>query len=108
MVMAHVNFHLFVQAIIHNQTVGHSNTVRLHGMTSIVGVISDIRVVEVCDFLWLSTIGSARRVQRRTILGRIGHGFVLVLVWSDSAGVYWKKIYTVSIEWCADGMSRRM
>jgi hypothetical protein len=74
MMMAYVNFHLFVQAVVHNKTVGHSDTVRLHGMASIVGVVSDIRVVEVGDFLWLSTIGGARRVQRRTILGRVGHG----------------------------------
>ena len=72
--MAYVNFHLLVEAVVHDKTVSHSDTVRLHGMAGIVGVVSDIRVVEVGDFLWLSIIGSARRVQRRTILGRVGHG----------------------------------
>jgi hypothetical protein len=79
MVMAHVDFHLFVKAVVHDKTVGHSDTVRLHGMASVVGIVSDIRVVEVGDFLWLSTIGGARRVQRRTILGRVGHGSGLIL-----------------------------
>jgi hypothetical protein len=72
--MAHVNFHLLVEAVVHDETVSHSDTMRLHWMAGIVGVVSDIRVIEVGDFLGLSTIGSARRVQRRTILGRVGHG----------------------------------
>jgi hypothetical protein len=79
MVMAHVDFHLLVEAVVHDQTVSHSDTMRLHGMAGVVGVVSDIRVIEVGDFLWLCTVGSARRVQRRTILGRVGHGSVSML-----------------------------
>lgn len=49
----HVDFHLGVQSIIHDQAVGHAYAVRLHGMAGHIGVVADIRVVEVRDFLWL-------------------------------------------------------
>jgi len=47
----HVDLHLLVQAIVHDQAVGHSNAVWLHGMSRDIGVVSDIRVIEVSDFL---------------------------------------------------------
>lgn len=52
----HIDFHLLVKAIIHDQAVCHSYAMRLHGMSSIISVISNIRVVKVGDLLCLSTI----------------------------------------------------
>lgn len=60
---AHVDFHFLVQAIVHDQAVSHSYTMWLHGMTSIVGVVSNIRVVKVGDFLWLRRAIQVRLVQ---------------------------------------------
>ena len=71
--LAHVDLHLLVQAIIHDQGVGHSDAMRLHGVTSVVGIVSDVRVVEVSDLLGLRAI-LARRIQRRTVRGRVSHG----------------------------------
>lgn len=68
----HVNLHLLVQAIIHDQAVGHSYAMRLHGMSSIVGIVSDIRVVEVCDLLRLTSVDTWR-IERRIALGARGH-----------------------------------
>jgi len=39
-IATYVNFHPCVKAIVHDQAVGHSNTVRLHGMSGNVGIIS--------------------------------------------------------------------
>lgn len=38
----YVDLHLGVQAIIHNQAVGHSYAVRLHGMAGDICVVADI------------------------------------------------------------------
>lgn len=36
----HVNLHLFVQAVVHNQAVRHSYSVGLHGVPSDIGIVS--------------------------------------------------------------------
>jgi hypothetical protein len=38
----YVNLHLGVQAIIHDQAVGHPYAVRLHGMPRNVGIVADV------------------------------------------------------------------
>lgn len=43
----HVNLHLLINTIVHDQTVRQPNSMRLHGMTSNVGIVSNVRVVEV-------------------------------------------------------------
>lgn len=43
-----IDLHLLVDAIVHDQTVGQSYTMGLHRVTSNIGEVSDIRVVEVC------------------------------------------------------------
>lgn len=43
----HVNLHLLVQAIVHDQTVGHPYTMRLHRMTRNVGIVSHVRIIKV-------------------------------------------------------------
>jgi hypothetical protein len=50
-VLTHIDFHLVVGAIVHNQTMRQPYSMRLHRMTSYVGIISDIRIVEVCHSL---------------------------------------------------------
>lgn len=49
--VSYVDFHLLVEAIIHDQTVSHSYPMRLHGMSSYIGIIAHIRVVEISDFV---------------------------------------------------------
>lgn len=41
---AYVDFHLLVEAIVHDETVGHAYPVRLHGMARNVGVVSASKV----------------------------------------------------------------
>lgn len=71
----HIDFHLLVEAVVHDQTVGHPYAMRLHGMAGIVGVVSDIRVIKVCDLFVLATIG-AWRVEGRIAHTARGHGAV--------------------------------
>jgi hypothetical protein len=62
----YVNLHLLVQAIVHHQTVGHPDAVRLHRMTRDVGVVANIGVVEVGDLLGaIRRAIQVDRVQRR-------------------------------------------
>lgn len=57
----HVNLHFVISAIVHDQTMCQSNSVRFHRMTCNICVIPDIRIVEVCDsFLRTGTISSWR------------------------------------------------
>ena len=42
-----VDLHLLVDAIVHDETVGQSYAMRLHGMASDVGEVANVRVVEV-------------------------------------------------------------
>src|SRR5262245_39659274 len=50
---AYVDFHLGVQAIVHDQAVGHAYSVGLHGMAGDVCIVAHVRVVEVCNLLGL-------------------------------------------------------
>ena len=45
--MSHINLHFLIESIVHDQAVGHTYTVRLHRVTRDVGIVTDIRVVEV-------------------------------------------------------------
>lgn len=47
----HIDFHLLVKAIIHDQAVGHTYAMRLHRMTGDVGIVAHIGVVEVGNLL---------------------------------------------------------
>jgi hypothetical protein len=68
----YVDFHLLVDAIIHNQTVSKPDSMRLHRMTSDVGIISNIGVVEVCHSD-LGVGGAAVRTNRVDRGERIRH-----------------------------------
>ena len=48
--MAYVDFHLLVQTIVHDQAMSHSNAVWFHRMACDVGIVSNIRIIEVSDF----------------------------------------------------------
>lgn len=65
----HVNLHLRIQAIVHNQAVGHSYAMRLHGMAGNICIVANIRIVEVGDLLGLraSPIEGVGRSCRRGI-----------------------------------------
>jgi hypothetical protein len=52
--LTYINLHLLVDPIVHDQAMRQPNSMRLHGMSSNISVVSDIRVVEVRDSL-LST-----------------------------------------------------
>lgn len=45
----HVDFHFLVKAIVHDQAMGHPYTVRLHGMSRHIGIVSHVGIVEVGD-----------------------------------------------------------
>lgn len=47
----HINLEEFINVVVHNQAVGQSNAMRLHGMASHVCIIANIGVVKVCDLL---------------------------------------------------------
>jgi len=44
----HINFHLLVDPIVHDQAMRQPNPMRFHGMPSDIRIVSNIRVVEVC------------------------------------------------------------
>jgi hypothetical protein len=46
-----VNLHLLVHPIVHDQAMREPDSMRLHRMTSHIGIVADVRVVEVCDSL---------------------------------------------------------
>ena len=48
---AYVDFHLFVQAIVHHQAVRHPDAMGLHRVPRDVGIVANIGVVEVGDLL---------------------------------------------------------
>ena len=58
--MTYIDFHVFVQAIVHDEAVSKPNPVRLHWVTSCVGIISYIGVVKVGNTLLV-----AARVDKR-------------------------------------------
>ena len=45
--MTYINFHLFIEAIVHDQAVGHSYPMGLHGMPSDIGIVADVRIIEI-------------------------------------------------------------
>jgi hypothetical protein len=47
----HINLHFLINSIVHDQAMRQSYSVRLHRMARNVGIISNIRVVEICDSL---------------------------------------------------------
>lgn len=63
----YIDFHLGIYSIVHNQAVRQPDSVRLHRMASNVGIIPDIRVVEVGNPLLATGI-----IHRRRINGREG------------------------------------
>lgn len=42
LVSTHVNFHLLVQIVLHDQTMSQANAVWLHRMTCDIGIVSNI------------------------------------------------------------------
>jgi hypothetical protein len=58
----YVDFHLGVETVVHDQTVRHPYTVRLHRVPRYVGIIANIGVVEVCDLFWLRCSAARKTV----------------------------------------------
>lgn len=61
--MTYVNLHVFIQPIVHNKAVSKPNSMGFHWMTRSVGIVANIRVVEVCNAL-LVTAGMDKRIHR--------------------------------------------
>lgn len=72
----YVYLELLVEAIVHNQAVGHAYAVRLHGMASDVGIVAHIRVVEVRDLLRLRAAVDVEVVERRSTGAHHGCGWL--------------------------------
>ena len=66
----YIDFHLLVQVVLHDETVRQANSMRLHGMASHVGIVTNIGVVEIGDLLGRRPIESRRARQRREIVAR--------------------------------------
>lgn len=49
--MAHINFEILVDIVVHDETVRQADSVRFHGMASHVGIVANIRIIEVGDLL---------------------------------------------------------
>jgi hypothetical protein len=45
----HINLHLLVDAIVHDQAMRQPNSMRFHGMPGDISIISNIGIVEVCN-----------------------------------------------------------
>lgn len=50
----YIYFHLLVETVVHNETVGHAYPVRLHGMPSNIGIIAHIGIIEVGHCLFVA------------------------------------------------------
>ena len=48
-----VDFEVLVEAVVHDEGVSHADTVWLHWVACVIGVVANVAVVEVCDFLGL-------------------------------------------------------
>jgi hypothetical protein len=48
-----VDLQVLVETVVHDERVSHANTVRLHGVSSVVGVVSDVTIVEIGHLLRL-------------------------------------------------------
>ena len=48
---AYIDLHLVVEAIVHDETVAHANTVRLHRVSRSVMIVSNVLVIKVGDLL---------------------------------------------------------
>ena len=70
-----VDFELAVEAVVHDQRVGHADAVGLHGVAGVVGVVADVAVVEVGDFLRLrvGAVGGGGRGVDAGHGGGVGH-----------------------------------
>lgn len=68
--LPYIDFHLLVDTIVHDQAMRQPNTMRLHGMASNVGIIANIRVVEVGDSVLVAGLA-----QRGSIDGCEGRHF---------------------------------
>lgn len=53
----YINLHLFIEPIVHDQAMGHSNPMRLHWMPCDVGIVAHIRVVKVGDTFLVVAVG---------------------------------------------------
>lgn len=49
--ITHVNFHLLVHTIIHNQAVRQPDAMGFHWMARHIGEVSDVRIIEISDLL---------------------------------------------------------
>lgn len=47
----YVDLEVFVDVVVHDEAVCQADTVRLHGMASDIGIVANVRVVEVGDLL---------------------------------------------------------
>ena len=47
----YIYFHILVQAIIHDETMSEPDSMRLHWMASGIGIVSNVRVIEVGNTL---------------------------------------------------------
>ena len=52
-VVAYKDFHLLVEAIVHDERVAHADPGWLHGMTGPIVVVADVRVEKVADAGWV-------------------------------------------------------
>jgi len=48
-----VDFEVLVETVVHDEGVSHADTVWLHWVACVIGVVANIAIVEVCDFLGL-------------------------------------------------------
>jgi len=48
-----VDLQVLVETVVHDERMRHANTVWLHWVACVIGVIANVTVVEVCDFLRL-------------------------------------------------------
>lgn len=70
-----VDLQVLVETVVHDEGVCHADTVWLHGVASIISIVADVAVVEICDFLGLGGCcidASTRRIERCERVGHVG------------------------------------
>jgi hypothetical protein len=70
--LTYINLHLLVDSIVHDQAMRQPNSMRLHGMSSNISIVSDVGVVEVCNPFLRGWAIRWRLIDRRCEGGHFG------------------------------------
>jgi hypothetical protein len=82
-VLAYVDFHLGVEAVVHDQAMRHPYAMGLHGMASYVGIVAHVGVVEVGHLLRACRRATCKMILSWSLLHVVGKVRHFVLLHQD-------------------------